>query len=125
MDRSNLKRKSTAAAPAPAKKTRAITSFFAPAPTTASKAAPGVVDEDSPLPPSKAEKEKEKWVATLTPEQKELLQLEIDTMHATWLVALKDELVTERFLALKRFLAGERGPVYPPAGEIYAWTRCR
>ncbi|CAI4218668.1 unnamed protein product [Parascedosporium putredinis] len=39
--------------------------------------------------------DKKKWVAGLTAEQKELLQLEIDTMHDSWLAVLKDEITTK------------------------------
>lgn len=68
--------------------------------------------------------DKEKWVATLKPEQKELLQLEIDTMDESWLAQLKDELVTKEFLELKRFLNREwSGPkkIFPPKEDIYSW----
>lgn len=114
MDRTNLKRKASTTAPAPtAKKTRAITSFFAPtpAPTTSSSssATPGF--------------NKTKWIASLKPETRKLLTLEIESMHDTWLAALHKELVTDQFLALKTFLENEKGAVYPPKADIYAWTR--
>lgn len=68
--------------------------------------------------------DKEKWVASLTPEQKELLQLEIDTLDESWLAHLKDELVSTDFLNLKRFLAKEKDSkvkVFPPEEDIYSW----
>lgn len=68
--------------------------------------------------------DKEKWVAKLTPEQKELLSLEIETLHESWLAQLKDEVVTKEFLDLKRFLKTEKEAgqkVFPPEKEIYSW----
>lgn len=68
--------------------------------------------------------DKEKWVAKLAPEQKELLSLEIETLHESWLAQLKDEVVTKEFLDLKRFLKAEKDAgqkVFPPEKEIYSW----
>lgn len=67
---------------------------------------------------------KDKWIASLTAEQKELLQLEIDTLHESWLSHLKDELVTKEFLNLKRFLQKELDSgvkVFPPLEDVYSW----
>lgn len=69
---------------------------------------------------------KQKWVASLTPEQRELLQLEIETLDESWLSQLKEELVTPEFLALKRFLQKEKqsgAKIFPPENEIYSWSR--
>ncbi|KAJ5894444.1 Uracil-DNA glycosylase [Penicillium taxi] len=69
---------------------------------------------------------KEKWVASLTPEQKELLQLEIDTLHVSWLAHLKEELVTSEFLNLKRFLKAEKeskAKIFPPEEDIYSCVK--
>ncbi|KKK20935.1 hypothetical protein P175DRAFT_0502320 [Aspergillus ochraceoroseus IBT 24754] len=69
---------------------------------------------------------KQKWVSTLTAEQKELLQLEIDTLDETWLAHLKEEIVKPEFLALKRFLQKEKQSgvkIFPPENEIYSWSR--
>lgn len=63
-------------------------------------------------------------MATLTPEQKRLLQLEIDTLDESWLVHLKDEIVTKEFLDLKRFLEREYAAgkkIFPPKEDIYSW----
>lgn len=60
----------------------------------------------------------------MTPEQKELLQLEIDTLHESWLAHLKDEVVTPEFLSLKRFLKKEREStvkIFPPEEDVYSW----
>lgn len=68
--------------------------------------------------------DKEKWVDKLTPEQKELLSLEIETLHESWLAQLKDEVLTKDFLDLKRFLKTEKETgqkVFPPEKEIYSW----
>ncbi|KAI4147439.1 MAG: hypothetical protein LQ340_005552, partial [Diploschistes diacapsis] len=105
----SLKRKAADAAadPKKAKKVNSsITSFFgAPKDTKA------------------ASFNKAAWVATLTAEQKELLRLEIDTLHESWLAHLKDEVVRPEFLALKRFLKKERenkATVFPPEEDIYS-----
>lgn len=68
--------------------------------------------------------DKEKWIASLTPEQKELLQLEIDTLDESWLAHLKDEVTSTEFLNLKRFLKKEKDSnvkVFPPEEDIYSW----
>lgn len=92
-----------------------ITSFFG-----VPKAKP-VADKPST---SSSSASKEKWVASLTAEQKELLQLEIDTLDESWLLQLKEELVTPEFLELKRFLQKEKRAgvkVFPPENDIYSW----
>ncbi len=106
---STLKRKATEAAGSDSKKTKAngnITSFFgAPKPTPTNF-------------------DKAKWVASLTAEQKELLQLEINTLHDSWLVHLKDDIMSKEFLNLKRFLATETKAGhkwFPPAEDVYSW----
>lgn len=63
-------------------------------------------------------------MAKLTDEQKELLKLEIDTLHESWLAALKDEVVSKEFLELKRFLKKEiesGKKVFPPMEDVYSW----
>ena len=106
----SLKRKAADLA-STAKKPRAdasITSFFA---------APGSAAVSPNF-------DKTKWVESLTTEQRELLKLEIETLHESWLAALKDEVRTPEFLALKRFLNDERKAgkkIFPPEGEIYSW----
>ena len=68
--------------------------------------------------------DKDKWVSTLTAEQKKLLKLEIDTLDPSWLVHLKEELVSREFLDLKRFLQREVDSgkkIFPPFAEIYSW----
>lgn len=67
---------------------------------------------------------KDKWVESLTPEQRELLQLEIDTLDESWLVHLKADLITTEFLNLKRFLKKEKdtkAKVFPPDEDVYSW----
>ncbi|KAJ5102852.1 Uracil-DNA glycosylase [Penicillium argentinense] len=69
---------------------------------------------------------KEKWVASLTPEQRDLLQLEINTLDDSWLAHLKDEVVTTEFLNLKRFLKKEKdskAKIFPPEEDVYSWSR--
>ena len=123
----SLKRKAADLAAADAKKPKAngnIASFFgAPksSPTDASK--PGSAKPAAaPMPVVKFDKEK--WLAKLTDEQKELLKLEIDTLHESWLMHLKDEIVTPEFLELKRFLKREvesGKKVFPPMEDVYSW----
>ena len=110
----SLKRKAADAATDAAKKTKvngSITSFFgAPKPKEGAAAA--------------AKFDKDAWVAKLTDEQKELLKLEIDTLHDSWLPHLKDVLLNPTFLELKRFLKKELASgktVYPPMKDVYSW----
>ncbi|KAL2132857.1 hypothetical protein VTI74DRAFT_3231 [Chaetomium olivicolor] len=124
---STLKRKAAAEAGADAKKAKQsnIMSFFG-APKPAAGSASKTTAAASVPEPAAPKFDKAKWVATLTPEQKGLLQLEIDTLHESWLVHLKDELVTKEFLELKRFLdretaAGKKW--FPPKEDVYSWSR--
>ncbi|KAJ5558151.1 hypothetical protein N7535_008367 [Penicillium sp. DV-2018c] len=117
-----IKRKSEhIAAPDSKKPKGSITAFFgAPKPKPASA---------QTIPPSASRSnnfDKQKWVASLTLEQKELLQLEIDTLDESWLAHLKDELISTDFLNLKRFLKKEKDSnvkVFPPEEDIYSWSR--
>ncbi|KAH7147046.1 uracil-DNA glycosylase-like protein [Dactylonectria estremocensis] len=68
-----------------------IASFFGAAPKPANATPPAKFD-------------KAKRVACLTPEQKTLLKLEIDTLDESWLAHLKDDITAKEFLALKKFL---------------------
>ncbi|KAF2641244.1 uracil-DNA glycosylase [Massarina eburnea CBS 473.64] len=111
----SLKRKAAAPATDAAKKAKpnaSITSFFgAPKP----KPSPVV-----------AAFKKDEWVKTLTDEQKELLKLEIDSLHESWLPYLKDVLVSPKFMDLKRFLKQEIASgktIYPPMEDVYSWSR--
>ncbi|GAB7356158.1 hypothetical protein MBLNU459_g6750t1 [Dothideomycetes sp. NU459] len=121
----SLKRKALDAASAEAKKPKvnaSITSFFGqpkPSPNASSatkplaEAAPSVFDKD-------------KWVESLTAEQKELLKLEIDTLHESWLAVLKDEVTSKEFLSLKKYLKSELDSgkkVFPPMSDVYSWSR--
>ncbi|KAJ5387307.1 Uracil-DNA glycosylase [Penicillium cosmopolitanum] len=128
-----LKRKAdnSASSPADSKKPKggSITSFFgAPKPKPAN-----TQSGNASSPPRPTSFNKEKWVASLKPEQKELLQLEIDTLDESWLAHLKDEIVTPEFLNLKRFLKKEKdskakvfprrkmftlGPATPPLHKV-------
>lgn len=95
-----------------------ITSFFgAPKPKDNGGTA-------AAAPPSGSRFNKEKWVSSLTTEQKELLQLEINTLDESWLAHLKDEVVSPEFLNLKRFLKKEKDSgvtIFPPERDIYSW----
>jgi uracil-DNA glycosylase len=109
----SLKRKAGEAATDASKKPKAngsITAFFgAPKPNPNSKAAAA----------AKFDK--------LTDEQKDLLQLEIDTLHESWLPHLKDVLLSPQFLELKKFLKQELKSgktIYPPMKDVYSWYAC-
>lgn len=96
-----------------------ITAFFG-----APKPKPATTESGSVAPPRSTTFNKEKWVASLTPEQKELLQLEIDTLDVSYLAHLKDEILTTEFLNLKRFLKKERDSgtkIFPPEEDVYSW----
>jgi uracil-DNA glycosylase len=124
---SSLKRKA-AASEDPNKKAKtnaSITSFFGapkvtPAkPGTTSSSAAGAGSE-----PAAPKFDKAKWVAGLTPEQKKLLQLEIDTLDESWLAHLKDDVTSREFLELKKFLDREAAAgkkVFPPREDVYSW----
>jgi len=68
--------------------------------------------------------DKAKWIEKLTPEQKDLLALEIQSLHESWLAQLKDEVLSKDFLNLKRFLKQEHESgkkIFPPALDVYSW----
>ncbi|KAJ7593537.1 uracil-DNA glycosylase-like protein [Mycena floridula] len=72
------------------------------------------------------------YQASLTEEERQLLDLECAVLGKSWFKLLKDELRKPYFLALKRFLwqEGVRGinevpsplKVYPAPKDIYAWS---
>ncbi|KAI9803829.1 MAG: hypothetical protein M1825_001709 [Sarcosagium campestre] len=132
---SAVKRKaadSTSSAAAEVKKPKvngSITSFFgAPKPTTTSTSTStdGTATAAAPTSAAAAKFDKAKWVERLTAEQRELLQLEIDTLDESWLVHLKDEILSKQFLELKRFLKKEKESgqsIWPPMQDVYNWSR--
>jgi uracil-DNA glycosylase len=108
----------------PSKKPKAngdITSFFgAPKPVPAAQSP----NAARPAIPAKAPFNKDEWLAKLSDEQKDLLKLEIETLHDSWLPHLVDEIKSKEFLELKRFLKkeGEQGKkVFPPMEDVYSW----
>ena len=128
----SLKRKANnlpSSSPAELKKPKtdaSITSFFGAPKSVAnsSKPAGSVANKFSSTSPATPKFDKAKWVAKLTPEQRTLLKLEIDTLDESWLAHLKEEILTPSFLNLKRFLKSEIDSgkkVFPPLGEIYSW----
>lgn len=126
----SLKRKAGDIAADAAKKPKAngsITSFFgAPKPNpSTSSTNPAKPASDPTAPETQPVKfDKEAWIAKLSDEHKELLKLEIETLHESWLGALKDEVTSESFLNLKRFLKkeGESGAkIFPPLEDVYSW----
>ncbi|KAI9788332.1 MAG: uracil DNA glycosylase [Piccolia ochrophora] len=124
------KRKATDLAASEAKKPKAnasITSFFSAPKSTATTTGSGASVTgalETPRPVVKFDKDA--WAAKLTEEQRELLQLEIDTLHESWMAHLKDELVSKEFLELKRFIKREKDAgkvIYPPLEDVYSWSR--
>lgn len=133
----SLKRKATEAALSDAKKPKAdgsITSFFGPPKTVSTTTkVTGTTTEKIPSSPATSAPaavkkfDKEAWVKTLSAEQKDLLALEIGTLHESWLKELKDEVTSRDFLELKRFLKKEHEAskkIFPPAEDVYSWFVC-
>ncbi|KAB5578457.1 uracil-DNA glycosylase-like protein [Coniochaeta sp. 2T2.1] len=129
-----LKRKAAVqTGPDAAKKAKAqgsITSFFGPPKVTPAAAKSSASASGTTAPEQAAAAvskfDKAKWVASLTEEQRDLLRLEIDTLHESWLALLKDEIVSRDFLELKKFLdreynAGKK--IFPPKEDVYSWSR--
>lgn len=73
----------------------------------------------------KEEFDVETFKKTLTPEELELLELELTTIDPTWLKILHTELRKPYFLQLKQFLKQEfkSQTIFPPREDIYSWTR--
>ncbi len=97
-----------------------ITSFFGQ-PKVVSKASTSASSAPEPAP---IKFDKEQWVAGLSAEKRELLQLEIDTLDESWLAQLKDDIVTSEFLNLKKFLKQETASGkkwFPPPEDVYSW----
>jgi uracil-DNA glycosylase len=91
-----------------------ITSFFG---------APKAVSSSS----TSSSWDKDAWVKKLSEEQKQLLSLEIGTLHESWLKELKDEITSESFLGLKRFLKTEAQSgkkIFPASQDVYSWSVC-
>ena len=122
----SLKRKAETEALADAKKPKAngsITSFFGP-PKTVSSSTKVTGTDTGTNEPSQVKFDKSKWLEKLTEEQKELLKLEIETLHESWLAQLKDEVTSKEFLELKRFLKKEIDSgkkIFPPMEDVYSW----
>lgn len=130
----SLKRKAADKAAESAKKAKAngsITAFFGQPKASASTSSS--LPTSSPTAPASSATapatepikfDKDAWVAKLTDEQKQLLALEINTLHESWLGVLKDEVTSNAFLDLKRFLkteaeAGKK--IFPPSADVYSW----
>lgn len=117
----SLKRKATELPAGDVKKAKAnasITSFFGQPKVTISAATSSA--------PAVAKKfDRNEWLGGLTEEQTELLKLEIDTLHESWLAHLADEIKSKDFLELKRFLKKEAESgvkVFPPLEDVYSWS---
>jgi uracil-DNA glycosylase len=128
-----LKRKANnlpSSSPTEAKKPKAnasITSFFGQPKSTSTPSKPASIAANgfSSTAPATPKFDKAKWVAKLTPEQRTLVRLEIDTLDESWLAHLKDEILSPGFLDLKRFLKSEIDSgkkVFPPMEEVYSWS---
>lgn len=74
--------------------------------------------------PTSSAWDKDAWVKKLTQEQRQLLDLEINTLHESWLRELKNDITSESFLSLKRFLRSEAQSgqkIFPPSEDVYSW----
>ncbi|EME40312.1 hypothetical protein DOTSEDRAFT_179354 [Dothistroma septosporum NZE10] len=128
----SLKRKAVNVATEAVKKPKAngsITSFFGQPKTnpTTSSTNPSQPTSSPTAPETVPTKfDKEAWIAKLPDDQKQLLKLEIETLHESWLAVLKDEVTSPEFLNLKRFLKKEvetGKKVFPPSEDVYSWSR--
>ncbi|EME77788.1 uncharacterized protein MYCFIDRAFT_33163 [Pseudocercospora fijiensis CIRAD86] len=128
----SLKRKAADLATHAVKKPKAnasITAFFGqPKPNPETSSANPSKPASSPTAPATIQPkfDKDAWIAKLNDEQKQLLKLEIETLHESWLAVLKDEVVSKEFLDLKRFLKKEvetGKKVFPPSEDVYSWSR--
>ncbi|KAI0749486.1 uracil-DNA glycosylase [Daedaleopsis nitida] len=98
-----------------------------PSPSTSSKIAKTDTPILNSIPFSLSEYQKK-----FSEEEKQLLELECETMGRSWLKVLKDEIRKPYFLELKKFLydKGVRGPenskpnldIYPSPKNIYTWS---
>ncbi|EXJ95568.1 uracil-DNA glycosylase [Capronia coronata CBS 617.96] len=128
---SSLKRKAPPTSASQPKRNGDLTSFFGPPKVTPSTGGTSVTQttntsSNTTVDPPPLKFDKEKWVASLTEEQKKLLKLEIDTLDPSWLGQLKEEVTSPSFLDLKRFLQKEmdsRQKIYPPLEDVYSWSR--
>ncbi|GHJ86227.1 hypothetical protein NliqN6_2629 [Naganishia liquefaciens] len=68
---------------------------------------------------------KKDYIDALPPDLKDLLAMEIETMGDDWFVALRGEFIKPYFRELKKFITAEQKSkkVFPPAEDVYAWTR--
>jgi uracil-DNA glycosylase len=132
MSSSNKRKAGSQGAGGDAKKPRqnaTITSFFsAPKPGggsgSGSAKSGAQASSASASAPALSKFNKAEWVASLTPEQRTLLKLEIDTLDESWLAHLKQEVTSKEFLELKKFLdretaAGKKW--FPPKEDVYSW----
>ncbi len=110
------------------KKNADLTSFFGPPkakPATNGASLPSSTNGNGAgVDPVPVKFDKDKWAAGLNEEQRKLLKLEIDTLDASWLAQLKDEVTSREFLDLKRFLQKEidsKQKIYPPLEDVYSW----
>lgn len=130
----SLKRKAVDIALDASKKPKpnaSITAFFGQPKATISSSPASRVSEPASSPstlsaaePTPVKFDKEAWTAKLTPEQKELLKLEIHSLDESWLAVLKDEVTSKEFLDLKRFLKKEAETgkkIFPPSEDVYSW----
>jgi uracil-DNA glycosylase len=127
-----LKRKAAALPANDAKKPKAngsIASFLKPVVTVSSTTTVTVATTSvtQVSPPAASTWDKEAWVKKLSDEQRQLLALEIATLHDSWLKELRDEVTSESFLNLKRFLRQEAESgkkIFPPSQDVYSWFVC-
>jgi uracil-DNA glycosylase len=105
------------------KKDASLTSFFgAPKANLSTKSAPS--SSPTAAEPAPIKFDKDKWVSGLSSEQRKLLKLEIDTLDPSWLAHLREDVLHNDFLELKRFLQSEidaEKKIFPPLEDVYSW----
>jgi uracil-DNA glycosylase len=103
------------------KKDASLNSFFGAA-SMSTKSAPSSSPTEADPAPIKFDKDK--WVSGLSGEQRQLLKLEIDTLDPSWLAYLREDVLHNDFLELKRFLQREidsEKKIFPPLEDVYSW----
>jgi len=127
-----MKRVTDYFATVPSKKPANARTISTPLTTKAGPPESNAVSAATPLTPRSSQSpskpfkwDKDAWVAQLSPENRELLDLEIKTMDESWLAVLYKELTKPYFLSLKRFLTERRrnAQVFPPENDVYSWSR--
>ena len=106
------------------KKDASLTSFFGAPKAANSSTISGHSSSPTVTEPAPIRFDKDKWVSGLSGEQRQLLKLEIDTLDPSWLAYLREDVLHNDFLELKRFLQSEidsEKNIFPPLKDVYSW----